>query len=88
MENKNSEILNDILCRYEDEDILIADGLEKAIIGVDEHTTIRLIYSYTKIIQALMEDMTREEAEEWFGYNIQSAWFGEKTPIYCMDDFE
>jgi len=89
MENKNSEILNDILCRYEDEDILKADGLDKAIIGVDEHTTIRLIYSYTKIIQILMEDdMTREEAEEWFGYNIQSAWFGEKTPIYCMDDFE
>ena len=89
MENKNSEILNNIVDRYTEEDILKADGLDKAIIGVDEHTTIRLIYSYTKIIQILMEDdMTREEAEEWFGYNIQSAWFGEKTPIYCMDDFE
>jgi len=89
MDNINSEILKSIVSRYEDEDILKADGLDKAIIGVDEHTTIRLIYSYTKIIQILMEDdMTREEAEEWFGYNIQSAWFGEKTPIYCMDDFE
>ena len=88
MENKNSEILNNIVDRYTEEEILIADGLDKAIIGIDEHS-MRLIYSYTKIIQVLMEDdMTREEAEEWFGYNIQSAWFGEKTPIYCMDDFE
>ena len=87
MENKNSEILNNIVDRYTEEEILIADGLDKAIIGIDEYS-MRLIYSYTKIIQVLMEDMTREEAEEWFGYNIQSAWFGEKTPIYCMDDFE
>ena len=86
MENKNSEILNSITIRY-DEDILKADGLDKAIIGIDENT-MRLIYSYTKIIQILMEDMTREEAEEWFGYNIQSAWVGDKTPIYCMDDYD
>jgi len=88
MNNKNSEILNDILCRYEDEDILIADGLDKAIIGIDQNTT-RLIYSYTKIIQILMEDdMTREEAIEYFEFNIQSAYLGDQTPIYCMDDFE
>tara|TARA_R100001460_G_scaffold31940_2_gene62781 strand:- start:1236 stop:1502 length:267 start_codon:yes stop_codon:yes gene_type:complete len=86
MYNKNSEILNNIVDRYE-EDILKADGLDKAVIGIDEHS-MRLIYSYTKIIQILMEDMTREEAEDWFGYNIQSAWVGDKTPIYCMDDFE
>ena len=88
MDNKNSEILNSILSLYEDEDILTATGLDKAVIGIDQNTT-RLIYSYKKIIQILMEDhMTREEAEEWFGYNIQSAWFGEKTPIYCMDDYD
>ncbi len=88
MENKNSEILNDILCLYGEEDILIADGFNKAIIGIDQNTS-RIIYSYTKIIQILMEDdMTREDAIEYFQYNIQSAWIGEKTPIYCMDDFE
>ena len=87
MENKNSEILNDILSVYEEEDILKADGLDKAIIGIDQNTT-RLIYSYTKIIQVLMEDMTREDAIDYFQYNIQSAWVGDKTPIYCMDDYE
>ena len=87
MQNKNSEILNDIVDRYTDEEILKADGLDKAIIGIDEYS-MRLIYSYTKIIQVLMEDMTREDAIDYFGYNIQSAWIGEKTPIYCMDDFE
>ena len=89
MNNINSEILKSIVSRYEDEDILKADGFDKAIIGVDEHNTIRLIYSYTKIIQILMEDdMTREDAIEHFYYNIQSAWVGEKTPIYCMDDYD
>ena len=88
MENKNSEILNNIVDRYTEEEILIADGLDKAIIGIDEYS-MRLIYSYTKIIQVLMEDdMTREDAIEYFQYNIQSAYVGEKTPIYCMDDFE
>ena len=87
MENKNSEILNNIVDRYTEEEILIADGLDKAIIGIDEHS-MRLIYSYTKIIQILMDDMTREEAIEYFEFNIQSAYLGDQTPIYCMDDFE
>ena len=88
MDNINSEILNSIVSRYEDEDILKADGLDKAVIGIDQNTT-RLIYSYTKIIQILMEDgMTREEAIEYFHFNIQSAYLGDQTPIYCMDDFE
>ena len=34
MENKNSEILNNIVDRYTEEEILIADGLDKAIIGI------------------------------------------------------
>ena len=87
MQNKNSEILNDIVDRYTDEEILKADGLDKAIIGIDEYST-RLIYSYTKIIKILMEDMTREDAEDYFQFNIHQAYVGEKTPIYCMDDFE
>ena len=87
MENKNSEILNDILTLYGQEDILTVDGLNKAIIGIDHNTT-RLIYSYTKIIKILMEDMTREDAEDYFQFNIHQAYVGEKTPIYCMDDFE
>ena len=52
MENKNSEILNSIITLYGDEDILKATGLDKAVIGID-HNTIRLIYSYKKIIQIL-----------------------------------
>ena len=87
MDNINSEILNSIVSRYEDEDILKADGFDKAVIGMDEYS-MRLIYSYTKIIQILMEDMTREDAIEHFYYNIQSGWVGEKTPIYCMDDYD
>ena len=87
MENKNSEILHSILNTYEEDTVLTVDGYNQAIIGIDQNTT-RLIYSYTKIIQILMEDMTREEAIEYFEFNIQSAYLGDQTPIYCMDDFE
>lgn len=87
MENKNSEILHSILNTYEEDTVLTVDGYNQAIIGIDQNT-LRLIYSYTKIIQILMEDMTREEAIEYFEFNIQSAYLGDQTPIYCMDDFE
>ena len=31
--------------------------------------------------------MTDEEAHEWFEYNIQSAYVGEGTPIWCSDEY-
>jgi len=80
-------MLDEILNTYEDEEFLKADGLDAAIIGVDE-TSMRLIYSYKKIIEILMaEGLTREDAQEHFDFNIGGAYVGEKTPIYCMDDF-
>ena len=31
--------------------------------------------------------MTTEEADEFFEFNLRQAWFGDKTPIWCEDDF-
>jgi hypothetical protein len=32
--------------------------------------------------------MTYEDAMEHFTYNVSGGWIGEKTPIWCWDDFE
>lgn len=69
-----------------DEDILIANGFDSAIIGIDE-SSMRLIYSVKKCIHILTEDMSEEDAIEYFDYNVKGSYVGEKTPIWCMDYF-
>lgn len=75
-----------ILEQYTDEEFLIADGFDSAIIGVDE-SSMRLIYSVEKCLQILCDDMTYEDAVEHFNFNVRGAYVGEKTPIWCSDDF-
>ena len=71
---------------YPDEDILIADGFDDAIIGVDyQHTEPRLIYSVTKCLEILEKDMDSEEAFEYFKCNVSGAYVGENTPLWCWD---
>ena len=80
-------MLESVLEKYPDEEFLIADGFNVAILGVDEKS-MRLIYSTTKCIEILMEDMSEEEAFEYFYYNVSGAYMGEKTPIFCDDILE
>ena len=82
-----SEMLDNILEWFPEEEILKADGYDDAIIGIDD-SSMRLIYSVRKCIQILIEDegMTEEDALEHFHYNTKGAWVGEKTPIWCTDD--
>lgn len=74
-----------------DEDILKIDGFDNCVIGysmdmVDGHSVVRLVYSITLIICALVaQDMDEEEAIEYFDYNIQGAYMGPRTPIYVHD---
>ncbi len=64
-----------------DEEVLLADGLDEAFIGLTSNN-IRAVYSIDKIIEILSKDMTEEDAWEYFHYNIECAYVGEKTPIY------
>ena len=80
-------MIDKIIEQYEDETFLKADGFDEAIIGVDE-TTMRLIYSVSKCIQILMKEMSEEDALEHFSYNVSGAYVGDKTPIWCQDNFE
>jgi len=79
-------MLDEIVENFYDEEILKADGFDDAVIGIDEGS-MRLVYSVSKCIEILMEDMSEEDAMEHFSYNVSGAYVGEKTPIWCMDMF-
>lgn len=77
-------MIDAILEKYDEETFLKADVFDKAIIGVDE-TSMRLIYSVKICIEILMSEMSEEDALEYFNFNVNSAYVGEKTPIWCQD---
>jgi hypothetical protein len=79
-------MLDIIIERYQDEEILIADGFDEAVIGIDTKS-MRLIYSYKKCIHILMNNMSHADAVEYMDYNVLDAYVGEKTPIWCYDFF-
>ncbi len=67
------------------DEVLVADGFDEAIIGIDSNS-MRLIYSVSKCIEILSKDMDEEEAVEYFDFNVRGSYVGEKTPIWCTDD--
>lgn len=79
-------MIEQILELYYDITFLKADGFDEAIIGVDE-SQYRLIYSVTKCIEILKREMDEQEAWEYFEFNVSGSYVGDKTPIWCYDDF-
>jgi acetyl-CoA carboxylase carboxyltransferase component len=73
---KLSKILEDY------EDVLIADGFDDAVIGI-EPMTMRVVYDIDKVIEILMDQgMDHDEAIEYYEFNIVGAYVGEQTPIF------
>jgi hypothetical protein len=79
-------MIEQIIEQYSEETFLKADGFDKAIIGVEENS-MKLIYSVSKCLAILCEDMSQEDAIEHFEYNVKGSYMGEKTPIWCEDNF-
>ena len=81
----------DILAEhFSDCELLQADGFDDAIIGVVFDNAVgeaRLAYSITKCINILMtrDGMTPFDAHDYFEFNVQGAYVGEKTPIWVDD---
>ncbi len=86
MEDEKHTRLEELLLMYSDEEFLIANGLDDAVIGVDTES-MRLIYSVDKVKDILMKEMPYEEAMEYFEFNIAGSFVGPKTPIWCYDNF-
>lgn len=76
--------IDDILEQYPDEEFVILDGLDSAVVGIDANE-LRLIYSVQLIIKKLVKQgLSEQDAHEWFAYNILGAHMGPKTPIYLI----
>ena len=79
-------MMKKIIEHYDDEEFLVADGFDDAILGVEE-SEMRLVYSVDKCLTILEENMSHTEAVEYFTFNVSGAYMGEKTPIWCWDNF-
>ena len=75
--------LEQIIEIFPEENIIVADGFDDAIIGIEEKT-MRLIYSNSKCIEILCRDMSEEDAIEYFDFNIIGSHI-ENGPIFCTD---
>ena len=68
----------------EAENCLLADGYQDALIGIGyQFTNAVAVYDRNKVLEILMADgLDYTDALEWFEFNIQGAYVGEKTPVF------
>ena len=90
--SKHDKDIMDFCDEYGDEGVLLADGFDRAFLGVgqqfrnayvavyDRGECIRIISE--QLGEPLSEDEAREQAEEYFDFNVQGAWVGDQTPIF------
>jgi hypothetical protein len=81
----------------DDEELLFADGLDGALIGVVERFGMEPIalYDRDKVIETFIAEAKDDDAdlgeqcdafiqaEEHYGFNVIGAWVGDKTPAYA-----
>ena len=73
----------------EENECLLADGFESALIGITEGPNPVAVYDINRMIESLIrkDDMTPEDAREFIEFNVEGAYVGEKTPMYIDLDF-
>lgn len=76
---------------YPDAELLSADGFDDAIIGISYSKITGeyvIVYSKSKCIDILVnrDNMSHDEAQEYFDYNVEGSYVGEKTPIWVDDE--
>ena len=64
----------------------LADGFNDSILGYDPKG--RVIYSVNSILDTLVnrDGMDYDEAQEYFGFNIECAYVVDYTPIYMYEE--
>jgi hypothetical protein len=76
------DLLTKILDMYPEDGYLKVDGFDDAIIGISNNGC--LVYSIADMIDILVSrnNWTQEDAANYFYYNIEESYKGEKTPIF------
>jgi hypothetical protein len=80
-----NERLRDSLAEI-DPDMMLADGFERAIVGVASRCAMKhvVVYDRAKCIDILVErdGLSYEEAVEHFDFNVAGSYVGERTPLF------
>jgi hypothetical protein len=81
-------MLQQILNNFPDQPFVILDGLDNAVIGVDQNAE-KLVYSINDIVDCFVEQgMEPDEAIEYYEYNTARAVpYIENAPILVYTDF-
>jgi len=68
----------------DEHDLMVMDGYDDCIEGIIERYGQKPIvcYNKAKVLYKLQEEMTEDEAIEWFEFNQIGAWIGESTPCF------
>lgn len=68
--------------------MLTADGFDSCLIGKDSKG--RAVYDADAMIAVMVErdDMSTEDAEEFFWFNIEGAYLGDETPVYTFLNYD
>jgi len=74
----------ELMKELEDNECLLATGYDAALIGITEGANPVAVYDTELCIKCLMEeeDMSEEDAVDFFYYNTVGSFVGEKTPLY------
>ncbi len=91
--NLSAEKIHEVLVDIDDR-ILTADGFDEALVGYVEgwfpcdsgvSQGLVAMYDSAKCIQILMDrdGMDRDEAEEFFSFNVIGAYVGGKSPVFA-----
>jgi|TARA_R110000803_G_scaffold46425_9_gene97491 acetamidase/formamidase len=80
---------DELMLELIEEECLLADGFEIALVGISAGINPVAVYDVNKMVNVLKQrdEMTHEEALEYLSFNVISAYVGEKTPIFINLDF-
>ena len=81
---------DELMIELEENECLLADGFERALVGITKGSNPVAVYYINKMVGVLVEDedMHPEDAMEYLDFNVIGAWVGEKTPMYIDLDFQ
>lgn len=76
--------LDEWVDNMEDDECLVADGFDAAIIGVTHNMEPIAVYDHDECIRILIErdKMSEEDALEHMSFNVTGAYVGKRTPIF------
>ncbi len=66
-----------------DDQTMFAEGFEEAFLGLGTQAGKQVaVYNKQKIFEILQKEMSSEEAVEYYQFNMECAFVGERTPVF------